>query len=80
MWQMYTPLCNWRLREALACECGMLQTIDHIVNDCSIYSFPGGITECHMASLPALERSSKFSLGLLLFSIKDKKFTLVSLL
>lgn len=48
-------LFKWGLKESPACECGAEdQTLSHIVNDCRLHSFPGGLRELNLLT-PAAE-------------------------
>jgi hypothetical protein len=56
---------RWRLRESSNCDCGAdHQTMLHIVNECPIRSFPGGLSCLNDANPDAVEYLSNLDLDL----------------
>ena len=43
-------MAKWNLRFSPICECGLDQTMSHIVDDCPIYGFVGGLAVLHLAN------------------------------
>jgi len=49
-------LARWRKIPDQSCSCGAAkQTMSHIVNDCPLSRFPGGLTILHLAGDEAIE-------------------------
>ena len=55
-------LYDWGIRDDLFCACGGKQTMSHIVNECPLTKFPGGIQALHTADEYAVKRLHKFNI------------------
>ena len=48
-------LVRWKQAPDPSCSCGEIQTMTHIVNDCELTRFPGGLTALHLADETAIQ-------------------------
>ena len=46
---------KWGYSDSPSCKCGAWQTMAHIVNDCPLSRFEGGLTALHTASTSAVD-------------------------
>lgn len=47
-------LYKWRTEKSPLCSCGIEQTVKHIVEECSVTRFEGGITKLHETKAEAI--------------------------
>jgi hypothetical protein len=55
---------KWSMVESPICSCGQKQTIKHIVEECLLMKFSGGIEEIHTASEESIERMKNLGVRL----------------
>ena len=55
---------KWKFGQDPKCTCGSPQTMDHIVDVCPVYAFPGGLINLHNAGDDAEKWLSTFPLDL----------------
>jgi len=53
---------DWCIRDDPFCVCGGKQTMSHIVNECPLTKYPGGIQALHTADEDAIKWLHKFSI------------------
>jgi len=52
----------WDIRDDPLCDCGSKQTMSHIVNECPLMKFPGGLQVLHSASEDSITWLHKLSI------------------
>ena len=48
-------LVQWKQATDPLCSCGEMQTMSHIVNDCELTRYPGGLPALNLADVPAVQ-------------------------